>query len=181
MFEPSQIRQQKLDEIDALLLKYRVPLTDYCIRKTHGNVSAVEDLIQDIMLAACVHRDEFDSRSSEKTQHKWLFSIARTEMFKYHQRKKHRIRTVRSPHSIDPFEETVSSLIMDLAHEALSESEADIIQMRIDGFSYKEIAVKHGGTDVAMRKKLQRSIEKIIKYHNINTNNNERKDHPKED
>lgn len=102
-------------------------------------------------------------------------------MFKYHQRKKRRIKTVFSSHSIDPLEESVSSLIIDLAREALSDSEADIIQMRIDGYSYKEIAIKHGGTDVTMRKRLQRSIEKIIKYHHINTSNNERKEYPKED
>lgn len=32
-----KLREQKIDEIYALLLKYRIPLTDYCIRKTHGN------------------------------------------------------------------------------------------------------------------------------------------------
>ena len=177
MFE---LREQKLDEIDALLLKYRVPLTDYCIRKTHGDYSAVEDLIQDIMLAACVRRDELDSEAEERAKRRWLFSVARSETFKYHQRKKRRIQTVWATRRIDPLEETVSSLLMELAHEALNDTEVDILQMRIDGYSYKEIAVKYRSTDTAMRKRLQRSIEKIIKYHNITPKNKKENENTKE-
>lgn len=166
-----KLREQKIDEIYALLLKYRIPLTDYCIRKTHGNYSYVEDLIQDIMLSACVRRDELHSNASEFWKRRWLFSVARTELFKYHQRKKHRITTVLLPIHIDTAEEDVSTLLTDLALEALNDTEFDILKMRIDGYSYKEIAFKHNSTDSAMRKKLQRSIEKIIKYHNITPQN----------
>ena len=40
------LRQKKIDEIGALLIKNRVVLTDYVIKKTHGNLNEVEDLGQ---------------------------------------------------------------------------------------------------------------------------------------
>ena len=86
------LRQKKIDEIGALLIKNRVVLTDYVIKKTHGNLNEVEDLIQDIMLAACVRRDEYYSGLSEKAQRRWLISVARSELFKYHQMKKRRVK-----------------------------------------------------------------------------------------
>lgn len=167
------LRRKKIDEIDALLIQHRVVLTDYVIKKTHGNFSEVEDLIQDIMLAACVRRDEYDSGMSGKAQRRWLLSVARSELFKYHQRKKHRVKTDWNPFPEAPGEETSSSMLMDLAREALTVSEADLIQMRIDGFSYNEIAVKYNSNAAAMRKRVSRCIDKIINYHHINTSDNE--------
>ena len=108
------LRQKKIDEIGALLIKNRVVLTDYVIKKKHGNLNEVEDLIQDIMLAACVRRDEYYSGLSEKAQRRWLISVARSELFKYHQMKKRRVKMTWSPFLADLGEETSSSLLMDL-------------------------------------------------------------------
>ena len=165
-----ELRNAKLDKIASLFLKYKEPLVDYCVKKTHGNESEAVDLVQDIMLQACVQRDELDIDDSEQTQRQWLFSIARQVLFKYHQRKLHRVKIVTMRDIEAPTTPDDSSMLTDLADEVLDPSDADILKMRLDGFSYKEIALAHHSNDSAMRQRLHRSIKKLIQYHQHNKN-----------
>ena len=165
-----ELRNTKLDKIDSLFLKYKEPLVNYCVKKTHGNESETIDLIQDIMLQACVRRDELDIDDSESKQQQWLFSIARQVLFKYHQHKLHRVKIVTMRDIEAPTTPDESSILTDLADEVLDPSDADILKMRLDGFSYKEIALAHHSNDSAMRQRLHRSIKKLIQYYHHNKN-----------
>ena len=90
---------------------------------------------------------------------------------------RHRQRKLRRPSLIklrdDPVDDTsdeqAASDLMDLAREALDDSEIRVLQLRIEGYTYDEIGAATGVSGATMRKQMERIIDKIRKYHNIKT------------
>lgn len=162
-------RQEKIDQITALLLKHRERLVSLCIKKAHGDIEEVHDLVQDIMLHACKRRDELPD--GESRRERWLFSVARSVMFRHRQRKQRRpalIKLCDDPVD-DTSDEQAASDLMDLAREALDDSEIRVLQLRIEGYTYDEIGAATGASGATMRKQMERIIDKIRKHHNIKT------------
>lgn len=160
------LRQKKIDEIDNLLLKYGKRLVGLCIKKTHGCEEEVRDLVQDIMLNACMQRD--DLPDGERERERWIFSLARTELFKHNQRKRHRAKFSLITPSHEPATDLENHL-MEYAEGVLNDSELQILQLKIDGYTYNEIGAKVGKSGDTLRKQMAKIIVKIRKYHNIKT------------
>ncbi|MCR4931684.1 MAG: sigma-70 family RNA polymerase sigma factor [Bacteroidales bacterium] len=161
-----KLRQKKIDEIDRLLLKHGEKLVGLCIKKTHGCEEEVRDLVQDIMLQACMQRD--DLPDGERERERWIFSLARSELFKYNQRKHHRIMfsLLAPPH--EPATE-IENHLMEYAEGILNSGEMEILKLKTEGYTYNEIAVKTGKSNDVLRKQMERIIVRIRKYHNIKT------------
>lgn len=149
-----------------LFEKYYIDVYTYLYSLCH-DASLSEDLASDVFLEVVKSISTFRGESDIKT---WLFSIARYRWFAYLKRKNRQIQT-ESIHDLydttelgatDDFNE-----VAELIQEILSSESAltrDVVQMRIDGYSYYEIASKHKISENSARVVYFRAKSKIKKH-----------------
>ena len=114
-----------------------------------------EDLASETFLEAVKSVSRFRGEADAKT---WLFSIARNRWYAYLRKKKRQVQTVEPDETLlggdNPAEqaenaETAEAIRDLLSHE--TERTQDIVRMRIEGYSYYEIAKKHGISESSAR------------------------------
>ena len=166
------IVQRKIDEIEKLVLRHSQALQRLCAEKAHGHYDEARDMMQDIVLTCCQRRDEFRDDFDDSEGKRWLFSVARTVIFRHNQRKRHRIALVRlNPDSPIVSEQDLGSLhntLLEMATECLTPGEQRLVSLRLEGYTYDEIAAMTGTSGAALRKQMERSIKKIRIHHDIN-------------
>lgn len=149
-----------------LFEKYYMDVYTYLYSLSH-DAPLSEDLASDVFLDVVKSISTFRGESDIKT---WLFSIARHKWLDYLKKKKRQIQT-ESIHDLYDIAELGSpdevNEIADLIQILLSGESAlirDVVQMRIDGFSYYEIAVKHKISENSARVAYFRAKTKIKKH-----------------
>ena len=123
-----------------LFEKYYIDVYTYLYSLCH-DASLSEDLASDVFLEVVKSISTFRGKSDIKT---WLFSIARHRWFAYLKRKNRQVQT----ESIHDLYDTVElgttddiNEVAELIQQILSRESAltrDVVQMRIDGYSYYE-------------------------------------------
>ena len=131
------------------------------------DASLSEDLASDVFLEVIKSIATFRGESDIKT---WIYSIARRQWFAYLKRKNRQVQT----ESIHDLYDTAKlgttddvNAVAQLILEFLSGESAltrDVVQMRLDGYSYYEIAVKHKISESSARVVYFRAKSKIRKY-----------------
>ena len=149
-----------------LFEKYYIDVYTYLYSLCH-DASLSEDLASDVFLEVVKSISTFRGESDIKT---WLFSIARHRWFAYLKRKNRQVQT----ESIYDLSDTaalgatdVFNEVAELIQEILSGETAltrDVVQMRIDGYSYYEIATKHKISENSARVVYFRAKSKIKKH-----------------
>lgn len=152
--------------LEELFEKYYVDIYTYLYSLCH-DASLSEDLASDVFLEVVKSISTFRGQSDIKT---WLFSIARHRWFAHLKRKKRQIQT----ESIHDFYDTAElgttddvNEVAELIWELLSGESPltrDVVQMRIDGYSYYEIAAKHKISENSARVVYFRAKSKIKKH-----------------
>ena len=149
-----------------LFEKYYIDVYTYLYSLCH-DASLSEDLASDVFLEVVKSISTFRGESDIET---WLFSIARHRWFAYLKRKNRQVQT-ESIHDLydtaelgatDDFNE-----VAEVIREILSSESAltrDVVQMRIDGYSYYEIAAKQKISENSARVVYFRAKSKIKKY-----------------
>ena len=146
-----------------LFEKYYIDVYTYLYSLCH-DASLSEDLASDVFLEVVKSISTFRGKSDIKT---WLFSIARHRWFAYLKRKNRQVQT----ESIHDLYDTVElgttddiNEVAELIQQILSRESAltrDVVQMRIDGYSYYEIAAKHKISENSARVVYFRAKSKI--------------------
>ena len=149
-----------------LFENYYKDVYTYLYHLSH-DASLSEDLASDVFLEVVKSISTFRGESDIKT---WLFSIARHKWFAYLKRKKRQVQT----ESIHDLYDTAALGTTDAANEAaeriqeiLSSESAltrDVVQMRIDGYSYHEIAARHRISENSARVVYFRAKSRIKKH-----------------
>lgn len=152
--------------LEELFEKYYVDIYTYLYSLCH-DASLSEDLASDVFLEVVKSISTFRGQSDIKI---WLFSIARHRWFAHLKRKKRQIQT----ESIHDFYDTAElgttddvNEVAELIWELLSGESPltrDVVQMRIDGYSYYEIAAKHKISENSARVVYFRAKSKIKKH-----------------
>lgn len=149
-----------------LFEKYYLDVYTYLYSLCH-DAPLSEDLASDVFLDVVKSISTFRGESDIKT---WLFSIARHKWIDYLKKKNRQIKTesihdlydVAALGSTDEVNE-----LADLIQTLLSGESAltrNVVQMRIDGFSYYEIADKHNISESSARVVYFRAKSKIKKH-----------------
>ena len=149
-----------------LFEKYYIDVYTYLYSLSH-DASLSEDLASDVFLEVIKSIATFRGESDIKT---WIYSIARRQWFAYLKRKNRQVQT-ESIHDLYDTAmlgttDTVNE-VAELILEFLSGESAltrDVVQMRLDGYSYYEIAVKHKISESSARVVYFRAKSKIRKY-----------------
>ena len=149
-----------------LFEKYYIDIYTYLYSLCH-DASLSEDLASDVFLEVVKSISTFRGESDIKT---WLFSIARHRWFAYLKKKNRQVQT----ESIHDLYDTAELGITDDINEAaeliqqlLSGESAlthDVVRMRLDGYSYHEIALRHKISESSARVVYFRTKSKIRKY-----------------
>ena len=148
-----------------LFEKYYIDVYTYLYSMCH-DASLSEDLASDVFLEVVKSISSFRGQSDIKT---WLFSIARHRWFAYLKKKNRQVQTESIHDLYDTVElGTTDSIneIAELMQELLSGESAltqDVVWMRVDGYSYYEIAVKHKISENSARVIYFRAKSKIRK------------------
>ena len=149
-----------------LFEKYYIDVYTYLYSLSH-DASLSEDLASDVFLEVIKSIATFRGESDIKT---WIYSIARRQWFAYLKRKNRQVQT-ESIHDLydtamlgttDTVNEVAELILEFLSGE--SSLTRDVVQMRLDGYSYYEIAVKHKISESSARVVYFRAKSKIRKY-----------------
>ncbi len=143
-------------KIDYLYEQYKKDVYYYLYHLSQ-NTTATEDLTAEVFLSAIKSLPNFRGDSDIKT---WLFGIARLKWFEFlRKEKKYRstldrlslyINQVDILDERDIFNKEVSQKIMSLLGEQ-SEKAKEIVLLRVDGYSFCEIAKKVGISESSAR------------------------------
>ena len=149
-----------------LFEKYYIDVYTYLYSLCH-DASLSEDLASDVFLDVVKSISTFRGESDIKT---WLFSIARHRWFAYLKKKNRQVQT-ESIHVLYDTAElgTTDSVneVTELIRELLSDESAltrDVVRMRLDGYSYHEIALRHKISENSARVVYFQTKSKIRKY-----------------
>ena len=149
-----------------LFEKYYIDVYTYLYSLCH-DASLSEDLASDVFLEVVKSISTFRGESDIKT---WLFSIARHRWFAYLKKKNRQVQT-ESIHDLYDTAElgTTDSVneVTELIQELLSGESAltrDVVRMRLDGYSYHEIALRHKISENSARVVYFRAKSKIRKF-----------------
>ena len=149
-----------------LFEKYYIDVYTYLYTLSH-DASLSEDLASDVFLEVIKSIATFRGESDIKT---WIYSIARHRWFAYLKRKNRQIQTESIHDLYDTAKLGTTDTVNEVAElilELLSGESAltrDVVQMRLDGYSYYEIAVKHKISENSARVVYFRAKSKIKKH-----------------
>ncbi len=154
--------------LNQIFKDYYKDVYRYLLSLSH-NADLSEELTSEVFLSAVISFGKFRGDSDVKT---WLFSIARNKFITYVRKKKSDICYEALADFADEGKlsgieqsvirkETYDRIIKLLESE--DEKTADIILMRADGYSFYEIAKKHGISENSARVIFYRCKERIKK------------------
>lgn len=155
-----------MKEVDELYRLYGKDIYGYIFSLTKEK-SLSEDLLQETFLQAIGGINKFNADSSVKT---WLFSIARNVWFNYLRQNKKQpdfaiLSDIASHENIE--ESTINSekvkLILDFISQK-DEKARQVMMLRIEGFSFWEIAARLHLSEGSARVLFHRGKISIIKY-----------------
>lgn len=141
--------------IKSLYEEYKHDVFTYLVSLTHDSLLA-EDLVSDTFLGAIRSLPRFKGNSDIKT---WLFSIARHKWYEYLRKTtptislddlaERYLRNDSDPESSAINRELVRRMLRLLDNEPARTK--DVVLMRIEGYSFSEIAHKHGISESSAR------------------------------
>lgn len=133
--------------IQILYEQYKNDVYTYLLSLTHSKPLS-EDLTSDVFLGAIKALAAFKGESSIKT---WLFSIARYKWYEHLRKTKKELNTeeLLGVYLSDSIDTEVAVFTKEFARRVYSlleqepDKNKDIVLMRVEGYSYFEIAQKH--------------------------------------
>lgn len=121
-----------------------------------GDKTLSEDLTSEVFIGAIMSLSSFKGASSIKT---WLFSIARYKWYDYLRKRKKEVSQeelllIYMSDGINPETVVITNTTVKRIYELLdkeTDKNKDIVLMRFNGYSYYEIAQKHGISESSAR------------------------------
>lgn len=157
--------------IKDIYVRYKQDVYIYLVSLTHNPILS-EDLVSETFLAAIQSLHNFKGNSDIKT---WLFAIARNKWYGYLRKKKHAIgfdslaeRYLYEGENLEKsfINKAIANKIMMFLKDE-DEKKRGIVLMRIEGYSFYEIAMKYNISESSARvidyrtkKKIRKMLEK---------------------
>jgi len=173
LFKMDGQKHTNIEEVEELLLRFGRRLTKLCARKSLGDSEDARDMLQNIMAEAWSRRDEAAGLGSDSEKERWLFSLARAEIFKHNSRRRFFERLFAPVSDPDTFaaESDPAKSVEELTSGLLSDDDMSLVRMKLEGYSFNDMAAVRRKTPEALRKQMQRIVEKIRESNNIKTKN----------
>jgi len=132
-----RIKQGYIDDYTILVHKYTSPIFRYVSSRLFDKMEA-EDLVQNVFISFYKAIERFDEK---KKILPYLFEIAKNELKMYYRSHKETV-TLDDQIGYGQTEETLYQTDKAALLKELNKEQKNIMQMLIDGYSYKDIATK---------------------------------------
>jgi RNA polymerase sigma-70 factor (ECF subfamily) len=181
-FQDLMLRVRQRDEAAAaeLVRRYesairrivRIHLRDARMRRVLDSMDICQSVLASFFVRTALGQYELDT--PEQLLH-LLSAITRNKLTNHAHRLRAQRRDVRRDTAIgddaglvqdpasDPSEQVSAKEILEKVRDRLAEDERYLAEQRALGRGWKEIAAEVGGTDVALRKKLTRALDRVMK------------------
>jgi len=153
-------------DFEVMLQRRQTDLWRLCLRQAWGNVEQARDLMQESILALLRLDKRRRTDVTDAEERSWVVLVARTAI--YNLRRKHRVETV----SLDenwPLAGDNCNHARELLEEMrthLSDADNRLLQLYLDGYAVKDIAVKLSITADAAGVRLHRLTERLRTIYN---------------
>jgi RNA polymerase sigma factor (sigma-70 family) len=147
----------------------RIHLRDARMRRVLDSMDICQSVLGSFFVRAALGQYELDS---PEQMLKLLATIARNKLTNQVHRMNAQRRDIRRDagndvefaldQASDPSEQASAKEILEKVRDRLADDEGQLAEMRSQGKSWKEIAAELGGTDVALRKKLTRALNRVM-------------------
>jgi RNA polymerase sigma factor (sigma-70 family) len=174
-----RVRQQDAAAAEDLVRRYegairrviRLHLRDVRMRRVLDSMDICQSVMASFFVRAALGQYEIDS---PEQMLRLLTSIARNKLANQANHMRAKRRDIRRHADVeedagfaldvasDPSEQASAREILEKVRERLSDDERVLAEQRALGHSWKEIAEMVGGTDVALRKKLTRALNRVM-------------------
>lgn len=144
----------------ALLSRYRQLVWSLCWTRARGNVEQCRDLVQEVSLSLWEHYGKLRLDASPFEERAWVTWHTRTVLNHLHRRPSPTLVPLPDevPDEQDDTRETVDELL-----QRLADTDRQLVQLRLEGYSANEIAEQTGLNRDAVYQRLHRIIERLRK------------------
>lgn len=156
--------------IQNLYQQYKNDVYAYMISITHDKLLS-EDLTSETFLGAIKSIPAYKGDSDVKT---WLFSIARHKWYEHLRKQKKKLTNddfmeMYAKNELNLEQRVITTELVEKVHKLLNEESKrnrNIVLLRVDGYSFYEIGMKHGISESSARVidfRVKRKIRTILK------------------
>ena len=147
----------------ALLQTFKGHIFNYCYSHSNDEADA-EDLMQEIFTAVWQGIPGLRSDSSPRQQNRWLQHVMRTAFFR-HLRQRLPFATVPlTPDNDRADDSNTEHELLDELLGHLTDDERHLVQQRLQGYSYAEIAEQEQLNENAVKQRFHRIINKLKQH-----------------
>lgn len=168
ILRPLWMRSQSGDEVayESALKQIASRLRGYLSRKMTNNLSDVEDLVQEILLAVHLQRGTYDASFPVSA---WVYAIARHKLIDFWRRRGRRenlhdeFDEMHLTLDIEPQETGQAGLDLNKLLGRLPEAQGTAIKLtKIEGLSIREAARQTGSSEVAIKVQIHRGLKRLM-------------------
>ena len=159
----SNYSPQRYNEYERFMVSHRQTVWQICFRFAKGDQDRCRDLVQEVYLTLWLKFDQLRDDASERGRMAWLRRVARNVLIDLHRKEKDAVfYDISNLPDIpeNPHQDVLSETIEEMT-ELLSDSERQLVQMRLDGYNASEIASALNIKSDAVYQRFCRIIKKL--------------------
>ena len=159
----SDFSPQRYNEYERFMVSHRQTVWQICFRFAKGDQDRCRDLVQEVYLTLWLKFDQLRDDASERERKAWLKRVARNVLIDLHRKEKDAVFYDISnlPDIPESTHQDVLSETIEEMTELLSDSERQLVQMRLDGYDASEIASALNIKSDAVYQRFCRIIKKL--------------------
>lgn len=149
-------------KVQALLHRHRHMIWWQCLRHARGNIDRGRDLMQEVVAVLCRCAGQLQSDATSRAERLWVRNITRNVLSKLARRAEP--PTVHMANDRDCPDDDVDLQRRELVDELaahLNDTDRQLLQLYLDGFSNSEIALILGLKEAAVRQRMHRLVAKM--------------------
>ena len=132
-----------------------------CLRHAKGNAYAAEDLVQEVWLTLWQYLDSLREGSTPGQERRWVELRTRALLYKFSRSERLRPGITGSLPEVAVEPEVFVDERKELLLGALDPAERQLVQMRLDGYSYAEIGAETGMASLTARVQMSRIVHRL--------------------
>lgn len=160
---PGKETDPKFERYKSLICRQRTTVWGLCLRQTRGNTDKASDLVQEVWLTLWRYFDSLRLDCTAGQERRWVEMRTRGVLFLLRQSERRRVDTSGILTDTLYVTDAAADDRLTVLLERLSADERQIVELRLSGYSFDEIAEETGLSSLAARSRMTRIIRRMRK------------------